>query len=144
MNIIIHTDGGARGNPGPGAIGFVICKIEGDHQKIIYEHKEYIGICTNNVAEYQAVISALDWIGKNITNLSQSDKINFYLDSLLVVQQINGIYKVKNDNLKMLLFKVRQKENAINTGIGYFHVNREQNMDADKLVNAALDETLIQ
>ncbi len=125
----IHTDGGARGNPGPAGIGVVI-EISG--QK--HNFKEYIGHATNNQAEYQAVILAL-------TKAKELgiDEIDLFLDSELVQQQLNQKYKVKNQDLAQLFVK------AWNLSLGfkkikYVHVGRNDNKEADKLVNAVLDE----
>lgn len=138
MKINVFTDGGARGNPGPSAIGVVI-KAE-DGRKIV-SFGEKIGVGTNNIAEYQAVIKALDWIGNNIKKLNprNSDvKLSFYLDSLLVVSQLNGLFKVKNPALRELLLTVRNIEGAIGVPIYYSHIPRALNSEADFEVNKAL------
>jgi len=132
----LFTDGGARGNPGPAAIGVFIrddsgTKISGFGKKI--------GVSTNNIAEYKAVIEALFWILKNREKLSKTVKINFFLDSNLVFSQITGLFKIKNSQLRDLLFQVRQMELEINIPINYSYVPREKNKDADKYVNLALD-----
>ena len=127
----INCDGGSRGNPGPAAYGFVIR----DGPNIIKEGSGYIGITTNNVAEYTAVIEALGWLKEKKT---KSD-INFFLDSQLVVSQLNGIYKVKNSKIRELVIKVHELEAAFGKII-YYHIPREENSDADKLVNMALDK----
>src|SRR3989344_2801198 len=102
--ISIYTDGGARGNPGPAAIGFFIKDASGQD---VFSHGEKIGVATNNVAEYRAVISALSWICQNKEKVKDS-KVNFFLDSNLVCSQINGVFKVKNSNLRTLLYEVRE------------------------------------
>ena len=136
-NIInVFTDGGARGNPGEGAIGVYITD-ENKNQLAGFGKK--IGFATNNVAEYKAVISALDWIIENKKSLSKDTKINFFLDSKLVCSQIIGIFKVKNADLRNLLFDVRNREAQINFPIYYKHIRREQNTKADEFVNSALD-----
>ena len=132
----LFTDGGARGNPGPAAIGVFIrddsgTKISGFGKKI--------GVSTNNIAEYKAVIEALFWILKNREKLSKTVKINFFLDSNLVFSQITGLFKIKNSQLRDLLFEVRQMESEIDMPINYSYVPREKNKDADKYVNLALD-----
>ncbi|TSC92859.1 MAG: ribonuclease HI [Candidatus Berkelbacteria bacterium Licking1014_85] len=139
MTLIIFTDGGARGNPGPAGIGIVFY-INGN---IIAKLKKYIGEATNNIAEYTAVIFALDWV---IENKPSADSIEFNLDSQLVVEQLNGNYKVKQDHLKKLHNEVQQKTQKIqqlyqpNISIKFFHIERSQNKIADKLVNLVLDE----
>jgi ribonuclease HI len=133
----VFTDGGARGNPGPSAIGVYI--VDGNNKKIVGFGKT-IGIATNNVAEYKAVIEALTWIIENKKNIVENVKINFFLDSILVCSQIIGIFKVKNADLRNLLFDVREREARINFPIYYKHIPREQNTKADELVNEALDQ----
>ncbi len=135
-NVNVFTDGGARGNPGPSAIGVY---IEEESQKKIAGFGKTIGIATNNVAEYKAVIEALDWIIENKKEFSKNTKINFFLDSKLVCSQIIGIFKVKNADLRNLLFDVRNREAQISLPIFYKHIPREQNTKADAFVNQALD-----
>jgi len=135
----IYTDGGARGNPGPAAIGVYITSEQG---KLIAEIGKKIGDQTNNVAEYRAILEALDWVGKNIQKFSNLLRINFFMDSNLAASQLNGIYKVKNPNLRILLFEIRQKEAELNLPISYVHIPREKNIKADKLVNMALDKVI--
>lgn len=137
--ISIYTDGGARGNPGPASIGVY---IEDDKNSKIFEFGRFIGVATNNTAEYQAVIDALDWLIKNEALANKNLDINFYLDSNLVCSQITGVFKVKNSNLRELLFKIREKEAQIKADIRYFHIPREKNKKADRLVNLALDNQL--
>ena len=92
--ILVYCDGGSRGNPGKSASAFVV----EESGKIIYSSAKYLGIATNNYAEYGAVLSAINWLRENKT--SQTKEIIFILDSELVVKQINGLYKVKNTKLK--------------------------------------------
>ena len=132
----IFTDGGARGNPGRGAIGVYIA--DGNNKKVTGFGKT-IGIATNNTAEYKAVIAALDWIIENKKSLSENARLNFFLDSKLVCSQIIGLFKVKNVGLKDLLLDVRDREGQICLPMYYKHIPREQNIKADELVNEALD-----
>lgn len=132
----VFTDGGARGNPGPSAIGVYITD---QNDKEIAGFGKEIGIATNNVAEYKAVLEALSWIIENKESLEKNTKINFFLDSNLVCSQISGLFKVKNSKLRILLFSVRQKEAEIGIPIIYNYIPREQNKKADALVNIALD-----
>lgn len=132
----VFTDGGARGNPGPSAIGVY---IEDESSKKIAGFGKTIGIATNNVAEYKAVIEAFDWIIENKKIFSRDAKIHFFLDSKLVCSQIIGIFKVKNSDLRNLLFDVRTREAQINFPIFYNNIPREQNTKADAFVNEALD-----
>lgn len=129
----IHTDGGARGNPGPAAIGVVV------HKNGILYHKfgRTIGKTTNNVAEYQGVIEALTYI-KRIPK-KKLFQIVFFLDSKLIVNQLNGIFKIKEPHLRELSLKVKILEGEVGGIIIYTSVPREQNHQADLLVNQALD-----
>ena len=131
----IFTDGGARGNPGPAACAFVIFDDAGN-----LRHKcgNYLGTGTNNEAEYNGVIEALSYL-MYLVDLSNL-KASFFLDSLLVVNQINGLWKIKEPRLRELLMKVRELEGALSpVQISYSHVPRDQNKDADLLVNETLD-----
>ncbi len=129
--ITVSCDGGARGNPGPAAYGFVVKK----NGQIIKEGSGYIGIATNNIAEYTAILEALKWLAQNFAG----QDLEFYLDSQLATSQLNGIYKVKNANIREMLVKIRELESEFNSII-YKHIPREQNKEADKLVNLALDQ----
>lgn len=129
----IYTDGGSRGNPGPAAVGVV---IKDQDNKIIQQYGQTIGKTTNNVAEYQGVISALEYL---ITNKLKPESIHFFLDSTLVVNQLSGLWKVKDANLRELVIKVRQLEGTLNTPIKYTAIPREKNSQADALLNQALD-----
>lgn len=127
----LNTDGGARGNPGPSAIGIVIKNSEGE---IIKEYQEFTNVSTNNVAEYSALIKGLSIaLDLNIKLLK------CFLDSELVVKQVKGEYRVKDENLKLLFAKVINLK-AKFSKIDFFHVKRKENSLADKLVNEALDE----
>ena len=135
--LVINTDGGSRGNPGPSAVGVYISTKD----KKIAELSDYIGITTNNVAEYTAVIKALEYlINQNI----QSTQIDFVLDSELVVKQIKGLYKIKQPHLQDLNFKIKNLIKQLYTNsqtkeINFNHVLREKNKVADLLVNSCLD-----
>ncbi len=132
-SLIIHTDGGARGNPGPAAVGVVIRDESG---ALINQIAKKIGRATNNHAEYQAVIEALQWL---VSQKPDFKSVQFFLDSVLVVNQINGQFKVKDANLRNQLIQVRQLEGALGLPITYAAVPRLQNAAADNLVNKALD-----
>ena len=133
MKVIIYTDGGARGNPGPAGIGVAIYD---EKKTLLATYKSYIGEATNNQAEYQAVILALE---KALEMGAKS--IDFKLDSELVVKQLRGEYKVKNEQLAVLVQDIFQLSNKFES-INYSHVPREQNKLADKLVNEAIDENV--
>lgn len=131
--IQIFTDGGSRGNPGPAAIGVYIIDDDGN---VLLKLGKQIGVATNNIAEYAAVIEALLWI-KNESDLSADFDLiyNFYLDSSLVVNQLNGIFKVKDLSLKKLAVKAKNLEKEIKGKISYQHIPREKNKTADFLLN---------
>ena len=133
MKLKIYTDGGARGNPGPAAIGILVCDDRGE---TLLEHSEIIGEATNNVAEYRALIGGL----KQALEL-KAREVDCFLDSELVVKQLRGEYKLKNYNLQKLFDEVRKAERDFEH-ISYSHLKREEeNMRrADQLVNFALDE----
>lgn len=136
LAIKIYTDGGSRGNPGPAATG---THIEDQDGKILAEIGKTIGITTNNVAEYKAIIEGLAWILENISSMENLQRVDFLMDSNLAAMQLNGIYKIKNAGLRVLLFEARQLESQIKLPITYKHIPREQNKKADRLVNIALD-----
>lgn len=133
MVLKIYTDGGARNNPGPAGIGIVIYD---EQNKILKTYKEYIGIATNNDAEYRALTKALT-LAAEITK----DELDIYLDSELVVRQLNGIYKVKEPRMKALFDEVRVLSMGFKN-IKYTHIKRGLNKLADSLVNEAIDEAL--
>ena len=135
----VFTDGGARGNPGPSAIGVY---VSDENNRKIAGFGKTIGIATNNVAEYKALISALDWIIENKKDFPKTAKVYFFLDSKLVCSQIIGIFKIKNADLRSLLFEVRDREAQISLPIYYKHIPRDQNAKADLLVNEALDKVV--
>ena len=126
----LYSDGACRGNPGIGGAGAVITDEEGI---VLWEGHEYLGHCTNNVAEYKALILGLRGaIAAGYKNLY------VYLDSELLANQINGSYRVKNENLKVLMTEVRGLLTSFDT-IEVKHVLRCHNSHADKLANLAID-----
>jgi len=127
----LHTDGGARGNPGPAGIGVV---LEFSGQKKYF--KKFIGHATNNQAEYQAVI-----LGLEQAKQLGADEVDVFLDSELVQQQLSGNYKVKNQDLASLFVKVWNLQQGFKK-VKYTHVYRTDNKEADKLVNQAIDQEL--
>ena len=136
--IFVFTDGGARGNPGPAAIGVVIKSESGSK---LAEISKRIGETTNNFAEYMGVLEALTWLKLNKHNISltSANIVEFFLDSKIVVNQLNGLYKVKNSTLRELLLQVRMLEQEIAVNVIYQLIPREKNWEADILVNKALD-----
>lgn len=131
---VINTDGGSRGNPGPSACAFVITD---DHNKKIDGGGKYLGICTNNEAEYQAVILALEWVVDNLLE-NLPDQIEFKADSKLVVEQLSGRFKVKHPRIKVLHGRAKELEKNL-TEVNYTYIPREENYQADALVNQILD-----
>lgn len=141
----IHTDGGARGNPGEGAVGAV---IKTENGQLVLEISQRIGKTTNNIAEYTAVVVALEWFRDNATMTQCNNPpageagetvYQFFIDSKLVVNQLNGLYKVKENHLRELIFKIRVLEQEVGGKIYYSLIPREKNFEADRLVNKALD-----
>ena len=129
--INLYTDGACRGNPGQGGAGAVLVDETGE---IVATVRHSLGHCTNNIAEYKALIFGLEEALKK-----RYGQLNIFLDSELLVNQIKGSYKVKNENLKTLMSEVRKL-------LSYFdsykveHIDRSLNQMADKLANEAIDE----
>lgn len=136
MIISIYTDGGSSGNPGPAASAFVI--LNGDQE--LKRHAEAIGTATNNVAEYTAFILALESLKKIIQQPTYQGitKIELFSDSLLMVRQLQGVYKIKEIHIKKLIGKIRSLESEINCPFTYTHIPREKNKVADGLVREIL------
>jgi ribonuclease HI len=133
----IFSDGGARGNPGPSAYAFVVF----ENDKKIFQHSGYLGISTNNVAEYSAVLSAFNWLIKK-DFISKEFRIIFFLDSELVVKQLCGLYRVKNKILKSYYQKIKYSESLFQNKVVYKHIYRDKNKLPDKLLNLKLDESM--
>ncbi len=128
--LIAHIDGGARGNPGPAGYGVAVRDSAG---KPIAEFSQYLGHRTNNYAEYSGLLGALDYCLKH-----EEPALKVISDSELMVKQLNGIYKVKSPELKVLYDEARKRINHLQ----WFraeHVLREKNKDADRLANEAMD-----
>jgi len=128
--LITFTDGGARGNPGPAGIG---AAIYNENKVIVAELSEYLGVATNNQAEYKALIAALE----KCKSLGATE-IDCYLDSELVVKQLKHEYKVKNKDLAPLFLTIHNLSLNFKK-ITYTHVPRERNKEADRLANEAMD-----
>jgi Ribonuclease HI len=131
--LIIYTDGGSRGNPGPAGIGAVLNNEKGER---VAEVSEYIGETTNNQAEYKAVVAAI----AKAKELGAVE-LDFFLDSELVVKQLNREYKVRDKDLAPLFMKIYNAVMGFKK-VTFKHVRREFNVEADKLVNIALDKKL--
>lgn len=135
MKFIVNTDGGARGNPGPAGIGFVIA----DGPKILKEGYAYIGETTNNQAEYEALIRALEALEGMVPKDSREEvSVEIRMDSELVIKQLRREYKVKDAGLKLQFAKVAENI-AKFPNITFKHIPREENAHADELANEAMD-----
>jgi ribonuclease HI len=130
MKLRIFTDGAARGNPGPAGIGIVIYNEKGE---ILEQHYQYVGTATNNIAEYEALVAALKLAGKYVPC-----SVQIHSDSELMVRQMMGRYKVKNEVL-LVYFKTAQALSSDFVNVHFVHVPREQNKLADKLANQAIN-----
>lgn len=133
MKLIIYTDGASRGNPGQASYGFTISDGSG---KLLYEEGKYIGITTNNVAEYTGVLEALKYIKKEYGN--ESLQLELFADSRLVVEQLAGRFKMKSEHLKPIFSEIKILTMELG-GMIHTHIPREQNTEADRLANLALD-----
>lgn len=130
MKLVVNVDGGARGNPGPAAIGAVVQDGEG---KVLEQRGERIGKATNNVAEYRALLLGIE----RAAELGASE-LELVGDSELIVRQVKGEYKVKDATMRELHGRVKEALRPFPSW-SIRHVKREQNSAADRLVNAALD-----
>ena len=131
--LLIFTDGAARGNPGPAGCGALITDEDGE---VIGKHHQYIGEATNNVAEYKALILGLT----EVVKFKKVTEIRCYADSKLMVEQVNGNYKVKNlaliklhEQVRSLIFELPPTQ--------FFYIPREKNKEADKLANIAINRS---
>lgn len=135
MTISIYTDGAARGNPGAGGIGVLVTYLSARHQ-----FKQYLGEVTNNQAEYQALLFALEKVRELIlADQLDVEKIICYSDSELLVRQMQRKYKVKNAELGRLFIKVWNVMQQL-PRIEFKEIPREENKEADKLASEAIDE----
>ena len=130
MKLKIFTDGGARGNPGIAGYGVY---IEDENKKMVFEESRFLGIKTNNEAEYMGLIGALSWVKNNCPEA----EIEINSDSQLLVRQMKGVYKVKAAHLKDLWLAAQNLIN--NREITYKEIPREKNTKADALANLAMD-----
>lgn len=134
MHLILHTDGGARGNPGPAGIGVVITDRS---DKLLEEHAKSLGKTTNNQAEYRAVIFGLE----RALALGATS-VEVVTDSEFLVRQMTGVYRVRHAEIAKRYLEVKSLENRLNSHVTYRHVRREQNTRADRLANEAMDREL--
>lgn len=131
----INTDGGARNNPGPAASSFVISNEDG---RVLLEGGKYLGVATNNDAEYTAVRIALEALVAQFGDNLPAE-IEVKADSLLIVNQLSGLFKIKNDRLRVLFSQIKLLEEKVGS-VNYTYIPREKNKEADALVNKILDE----
>ncbi|NQV89409.1 MAG: ribonuclease HI family protein [Parcubacteria group bacterium] len=131
MHVHLYTDGGSRGNPGPSASGAVIKTPKG---KVIGEAMKYLGITTNNQAEYTAII-----IGLEKAKELGAVKVDVFMDSELATKQLKGEYKVKNPEIAKRFLEVKNLIHQFDK-VTFTHIYREKNKEADALVNKCLDD----
>lgn len=139
MRLIVHTDGGSLNNPGQAAYSFI---IRDEHNKIIHQYAKKIGVATNNKAEYYGVIEALKYIKKALPSIRSIKQLSFFSDSSLLVNQLNGLFKVKSGDIRGFILQIRTLEGEINVPATYAYVPREKNSEADSLVKAVLASSL--
>jgi ribonuclease HI len=132
--ISIWTDGGARSNPGPSGIG-VMARRGGKDGEVVFTVSEYLGTATNNFAEYTAVIRAMETC---VEKKLEAESLEFFLDSKLVVEQVQGNWKVKEATLRPLVARVQELTEHF-PSVTFTHVRREYNKEADLLANEAMD-----
>ncbi len=131
LSVVIHIDGGSRGNPGPAAAGVVVATA--DDGTVLHEAGLFLGKATNNVAEYNGLLAGLKYARK-----LGADAVQVYSDSELLVRQMSGQYRVKNAGLKPLFEQAKELAGQFDR-CQIDHVRREQNTHADRMVNQALD-----
>lgn len=136
MNLIINTDGASRGNPGPASYGFVVKKDGGE---ILHQEGKKIGIATNNIAEYRAILGALEYVKEHYSHKAPH-QILVVCDSQLAKEQLAGNYKIKNPHLKAWFDQIKIIEMDLGV-VNYKNVPRAENFIADRLANLALDNS---
>jgi len=138
MLINVYTDGGSRGNPGISGFGFVVLD---QNQQVIHQESKFLGVKTNNEAEYLGLIAALTWVNDNVKTHHISE-VNFYSDSQLLVRQMQQIYKVKSPGLKPLNSIAVNLLSSLSIPYKFTDIRREYNQLADELANRAMDQKL--
>ena len=139
QKIVIYTDGGARGNPGPAAAGAVIFDTNG---KVLAEVSDYLGETTNNVAEYEALVRVLRAAKKMFGEKLRDMEIDIRMDSELIVRQMQGRYKVMSPEMKERFETIATMRLEDTPNMLFTHIPREKNKHADRLVNEAIDRAL--
>lgn len=135
MVFTIYGDGGSRGNPGPAGSGAIIRNEKGETVATV---SEYLGVTTNNVAEYTAILRALETLSTLLEGEAKNARVRVCMDSMLVVRQMKGEWKIKHPNMKPLAARVFELARLFGD-VTYEHVYREHNKDADRLANEAMD-----
>ncbi len=135
MLFTIYGDGGSRGNPGPSGSGAIVRDEDG---KTVLTVSEFLGVTTNNVAEYTAVLRALESLSAHLADDAKDADVHVRMDSMLVVKQMRGEWKLKHPGLKPLAARVTEFVRDFNS-VSFEHVYRDANKDADRLANEAMD-----
>lgn len=135
MRFTIYGDGGSRGNPGPAGSGAIIYNESGETVATV---SEFLGTTTNNVAEYTAILRALETLRALLEEKAKGAHVHVRMDSMLVIKQMNGEWKIKHPNMKPLAASVAEVARAFGS-VTYEHVYRENNKEADRLANEAMD-----
>ncbi len=135
MQFTIYGDGGSRGNPGPAGSGAIIRNQAGETVGTV---SEFLGVTTNNVAEYTAVLRALAQLSSMLGSDAKEASVHVRMDSMLVIRQMKGEWKIKHPNMTPLAARVGELVRAFKS-VSFEHVYRENNKDADRLANEAMD-----
>ncbi len=137
MELLIFTDGGSRGNPGPAGIGGVVYRNTKGGE-VVYEFSEYLGTGTNNEAEYTALLHSIKWLSE-YDKLAEIEHVTWHLDSKLVVEQVSKNWKIKEPRMRVFAQQCWALLNTFTFPTKLMYVPRAQNAAADALVNQALD-----
>jgi ribonuclease HI len=135
MKLLVYTDGGSRGNPGPAWCGVFVADQDGNS---VEKRFKYIGVATNNIAEYTAALLGIS----RAIDLGATE-FELRADSKLVIEQLSGNYKIKNPELKKIFLEIQERIGKWWGKISFIHVYREQNTEADRLSNVAMDRWMI-
>lgn len=131
MTIIAHTDGASRGNPGQSGIGIV---LRDEHGRVLYSGSGYIGLATNNIAEYHALLACI-----RKARTFDCDRLIVHSDSQLMVRQLQGLYRVKDKNLQKFFDEAKRLIAGASFKFDIVHIEREQNREADLLANEGIE-----
>ncbi|MBI2021451.1 ribonuclease HI family protein [Candidatus Daviesbacteria bacterium] len=137
MEVVINTDGASRGNPGPSSYGYIIKSVSG---VMLHQESKKIGLATNNIAEYTAVLFSLKYLKDHYVHKAPH-QVQVLSDSKLITEQLKGNFKIKNLKLKEIYQKIKILEFELGM-VFYKHVPRSKNFLADRLANKALDERI--